>query len=324
MALLPPDPVYTIRNVDNLPVYSLAFNFLPGGLERLLAGSKNGYVYAYNLQTNRVQQKIQVGQAPILHLLHTDDQLITQEKGGKYKIFNLTNTGYKEAYNIDIDYPGFCRFEANTKLKVLYVPDMESKIYIYNFTGEKIGCLQPETQDPKLGDPMCMKYIELASDKAHLLVGYEAGWLLLWDLNTSQCIGKLQTKECPMSVDFYMEQQRGIIGNASNVIQVFSIGRKDLSLAHGTDITIKNPGINKVQSRSDGKVFVSGGWDGHIRIFSWFSLRPLVVLTEHKRAIQDVTYSNQKVSMWNADIMAAGGLDGVITLWDLYNNKNNK
>lgn len=50
MALLPPDPVYTIRNVDNVPVYSLAFSFLPGGLERLLAGSKNGYVYAYNLQ----------------------------------------------------------------------------------------------------------------------------------------------------------------------------------------------------------------------------------------------------------------------------------
>lgn len=52
MALLPPDPVYTIRNVDNVPVYSLAFSFLPGGLERLLAGSKNGYVYAYNLQVS--------------------------------------------------------------------------------------------------------------------------------------------------------------------------------------------------------------------------------------------------------------------------------
>ncbi|CAH4033935.1 unnamed protein product [Pieris brassicae] len=321
MALLPPDPVYTIRNVDNTPVFSLAFNFLPGGLERLLAGSKNGYVYAYNLQTNRVQQKIKVGQAPILHLLHTEDQLITQEKGGNYKIFNLTNSGYQEDTLIDMDYPGFCRFEANTKLKTLYVPDRESQVYIYNFTGEKIGSLKPEFSEPKLGDPMCMKYIELAPEKSYLLVGYEAGWLVLWDLNTSQAIGKLQTKECPMSVDFCKDQQRGIIGNASDVIQIFSIGRKDLSLVHGTDITIKNHGINKVQSRLDAKVFVSGGWDGHIRIFSWFSLRPLVVLTEHKRAIQDVVYSTEKVSMWNANIMAAGGLDGVITLWDLYNQK---
>ncbi|XP_013141556.1 PREDICTED: guanine nucleotide-binding protein subunit beta-like protein 1 [Papilio polytes] len=320
MALLPPDPVYTIRNVDNSPVYSLAFSFLPGGLERLLAGSKNGYVYAYNLQTNRVQQKIKVGQAPILHLLHTDNQLITQEKGGKFKIFDLTNSGYKEVTLIDLDYPGFCRFEANTKLETLYVPDRESCVTIYNFSGEKVGSLTPNTS-PKLGDPMCMKYVELTSEKPCLIVGYESGWLLLWDLNTSQCVSKLQTKECPMSVDFHVEQQRGIIGNASNMVQIFNIGRKDLSLTHKLDVAIKNPGINKVQSRMDGKVFVSGGWDGHIRIFSWFSLRPLVVLTEHRQAIQDVVYSTEKVSLWNAHIMAAGGLDGAITLWDLYNNK---
>ncbi|XP_059057579.1 guanine nucleotide-binding protein subunit beta-like protein 1 [Achroia grisella] len=322
MALLPPDPVYTIRNVDNVPVYSLAFSFLPGGLERLLAGSKNGYVYAYNLQTNRVQQKIQVGQAPILHIIHTNTHLITQEKGGKYKIFALTNSGYQEEAVIDTDYPGFCRFEANTKLETLFVPDRESKIYIYNFSGEKTGSLEPGLSLPKLGDPMCMKYIEFPCDRPCLVVGYEAGWILLWDLNTSQCIGKLQTKECPMTVDYHLEQQRGIIGNASNVIQIFSIGRKDLSLALKLDITIKNPGINRVQTRSDGKVFTSGGWDGHIRIFSWFSLRPLVVLTEHKQAVQDIAYSSEKVSLWNANIMAAGGLDGAITLWDLYNNKN--
>lgn len=321
MALLPPDPVYTIRNVDNVPVYSLAFSFLPGGLERLLAGSKNGFVYAYNLQTNRVQQKIKVGSAPILHLLHTNDRLITQEKGGIYKIFLLTNSGYEEDVVINIDYPGFCRFEANTKLETLYVPDRDSKIHIYNFFGEKFGSLEPNETTTKLGDPMCMKFVEFPGDRPCLIVGYEAGWLLLWDLNTSQSIGKLKTQECPMSVDYHREQQRGMIGNASDVIQIFSIGRQDLSLAHKLDINIKNPGINKVQTRSDGKVFVSGGWDGHIRIFSWFSLRPLVVLTEHKKAIQDVVYSQEKVSFWNANIMAAGGLDGAITLWNLYNNK---
>ncbi|KAL4709702.1 hypothetical protein ACJJTC_007433 [Scirpophaga incertulas] len=322
MALLPPDPVYTIRNVDNVPVYSLAFSFLPGGLERLLAGSKNGFVYAYNLQTNRVQQKIKVGQAPILHLIHTNSHLVTQEKGGIIKIFELSSGGYNELATIIIDYPGFCRFAANTKLELLYVPDKDSKIYIYNFSGEKVGSLEPDKTAPKLGDPMCLKFVEFPCDRPCLLAGYEAGWLLLWDLNTSQCISKLPTKECPMSVDYHLEQQRGMIGNVSNVIQIFYIGRKDLSMTLKVDITIKNPGVNKVQSRKDGKVFVSGGWDGHIRIFSWYSLRPLVVLTEHKQAIQDVVYSTEKVSLWKAHIMAAGGLDGAITLWDLYNNKN--
>ncbi|XP_053604971.1 guanine nucleotide-binding protein subunit beta-like protein 1 [Plodia interpunctella] len=323
MALLPPDPKYTIRNVDNVPVYSLAFSFLPGGLERLLAGSKNGYVYAYNLQTNRVQQKIQVGQAPILHLIHSDSHLITQEKGGKYKIFALTNSGYQEDAVIETDYPGFCRFEANTKLETLFVPDKESKVSIYHFSGEKICSLELDnSSELKLGDPMCLKYIDFPNNRPCLLVGYEAGWLLLWDLNTSQYIGKLQIKECPMSLDYHLEQQRGMVGNASDTLQIFSIGKRDLSLAHKLDVNIKNPGINRVRTRSDGKVFASGGWDGHIRIFSWFSLRPLVVLTEHKQAVQDIAYSSQKVSLWNANIMAAGGLDGAITLWDLYNTKN--
>lgn len=232
----------------------------------------------------------------------------------------MTNSGYVEDAIIETDYPGFCRFEANTKLETLYVPDNESKILIFSFAGDKIGSLEPDSE-MKLGDVMCLKHIEFPCDRPCLLAGYEAGWLLLWDLNTSQCIGTLKTKECPMSVDYHLDLQKGVIGNSSNVIQIFIIGRKDLSLAHKMDISIKNPGINKVQSRIDGKVFASGGWDGHIRIFSWYSLRPLAVLTEHKQAIQDVAYSTEKVSLWNAHIMAAGGLDGAITLWDLYNTK---
>lgn len=231
----------------------------------------------------------------------------------------MTNSGYEEQAVIESDHSGFCRFDANTKLENLYVPAADSKIYIYNYSAEKIGCLSPEPT-PKLGDPMCLKYLDFHG-RSCLLVGYEAGWVLLWDLNTSQCISKLETKQCPMSIDYHLDQQRGICGNASDVIQIFSIGKKDLDLTHKQDITIKNRGINKVVSRSDGKVFSSGGWDGHVRIFSWFSMRPLVVLTEHKAAIQDIAYSSQKVSMWNANIMAVGGLDGAITLWNLYNSK---
>lgn len=280
-----------------------------------------GNVCLYQFQTNRVQQKIHIGQGPILHLFHTDSHLITQEKGGKYKILELTNKGYEEDAVIDTDYPGFCRFATNTKLETLYVPDKDSKVNIYNFSGEKIGFLEPEDKSLKYGEPMCLKHVEFPNDQQFLLVGYESGWILLWDLNTSQCISKLKSKECPMSIDYHVDQQKGIIGNASNVIQIFSLGRKDLSLTHKMDITIKNPGVNKVQTRSDGKVFTTGGWDGHIRIFSWYSLRPLAVLTEHKQAIQDVTYSTEKVSLWKANLMAAGGLDGAITLWDLYNKK---
>jgi len=67
-------------------------------------------------------------------------------------------------------------------------------------------------------------------------------------------------------------------------------------------------------------VFASGGWDGRIRIFSWKSLRPLAVLTQHKNGgVMDLAYSSQQVAMWRAPIMAAAGMDSQISLWDLYN-----
>lgn len=93
-----------------------------------------------------------------------------------------------------------------------------------------------------------------------------------------------------------------------------------MQLQRGSELSIKNPGVNCVRIRSDQKVFASGGWDGRIRIFSWKSLRPLAVLTQHKQGgVMDLVYSNQPVSMWHANIMAAAGMDSQISLWDLYN-----
>lgn len=93
-----------------------------------------------------------------------------------------------------------------------------------------------------------------------------------------------------------------------------------MHLQRGADIAIKNAGINCIRIRKDQKVFASGGWDGRVRIFSWKSLRPLAVLTEHSSGgIMDIVYSEAKITMWKAPIMAAAGMDGQITLWDLYN-----
>lgn len=86
------------------------------------------------------------------------------------------------------------------------------------------------------------------------------------------------------------------------------------------DMSVKNPGINCIRIRPDLKILSTGGLDGRIRMFSWKSLRPLAVLTEHKTgAIMDISYSTDKVTIWKSPIMAVAGMDSVISLWDLYN-----
>lgn len=99
-----------------------------------------------------------------------------------------------------------------------------------------------------------------------------------------------------------------------------SYQRQSMQLQRSTDISLKNAGINCVRIRDDKKVFASGGWDGRVRVFSWKSLRPLAVLTEHKTgAIMDIVYSSGPVAMWKAPIMAVAGMDSQISLWNLYN-----
>lgn len=83
---------------------------------------------------------------------------------------------------------------------------------------------------------------------------------------------------------------------------------------------MKNSGTSVLATRVDSKVFAAGCWDGRIRVYSWKSLRPLVVLDQHRSTIFDITYSADKIQAYNnKNLMAATGKDGTISLWDIYN-----
>lgn len=45
------------------------------------------------------------------------------------------------------------------------------------------------------------------------------------------------------------------------------------------------------------------------RIYSWRTLRPLVILTEHKKPISDIQFSPTIVRYWKSKIFASGKLD---------------
>lgn len=175
------------------------------------------------------------------------------------------------------------------------------------------------TSAASLGTVMCMQSITL-SNQLYLLAGYESGIFLTWDLRTRSIINVAQFEECPIGFDFCAEANRGIYGNMSDKLGIFGYQRNDMKLINRGDICIKNPGISCVRIRKDLKVFCTGGTDGRVRVFSWKSLRPLTVLTEHRATINDIAYSPGKVDLWKQPIMACAGNDGQITLWNLYNN----
>lgn len=319
MALLPPDPVFCLKS----PKYNCAFHSLCFHTsDRLYAGTATGSVQLWDLQTNRSTYQLQVGKTPIIGIAHTEDALITQEKEGTIKLWELTNSAYVLQHEIATDHVGFCRFVCHKDSVI--IPRGESNISILCLeTFAERQLLSPaQAHDllPPLGTVMCFLPVEV-KDKPYLLAAYESGTLVLWDLTDSKPLSHLLVSEgeCLMALDYDSYNNRGVCGGTSDKIFVFRLDRQSMEIHKTTEIAIKNSGISRLKIRKDKKVFSSTGRDGRIRVFSWKSMRPLAVLTEHRGEVLDVIYSDEKVSMWKAVIMAAAGSDGKISLWNLYN-----
>ncbi|XP_062561914.1 guanine nucleotide-binding protein subunit beta-like protein 1 [Armigeres subalbatus] len=317
-ALLPPDPVYCLKSSDLGAFHSLCFHTS----ERLYAGNFHGKVQLWDLQTNRSPYQLAAGKSPIIGLAHTEDALITQEKEGTVKLWELTNSAYVLRHETSTDHVGFCRFVYHNDAVIMPRGDANISILCGQSFKER-QLLNPTAAEPTLpplGTVMCILPVEV-KEKPYLLAAHEAGTLVLWDLNSSKPISHLKVSDddCLMALDYDPFTNRGVCGGASDKIYVFSLERPTMQLCKKSEISVKNAGISRLKIRKDLKVFVSAGRDGRIRIFSWKSLRPLAVLTEHRKELLDVIYSEEKVSMWKAVIMAAAGSDGQISLWDLYN-----
>lgn len=316
MAVLPPDPVFNIRAPDMGPVHSLCFH----QDERLLAGTENGTVHLWDLQTNRSAHQLHVGSKAILSLSSTDEVLVTQEKGGITKLWALTNSGYDTRTTIITNHPAFCRNELIQDRGLVVCPKGENEVSVFSLGGGEEALKLSTTGPTQLGSVSCLKSADI-NGQLYIMTGYESGDLLTWDLRVCKPINQEHlADDCLMAVDYDPYTNRGVCAGPTDKIAVFAYQKPTMEISKKFDITIKNAGINCLKIRADQKVFASAGWDGRIRVFSWKSLRPLAVLTEHKQGgVMDLAYSNGKVSMWNAPIMAAAGMDCQITLWDLYN-----
>ncbi|KAL5288219.1 GNB1L family protein [Megaselia abdita] len=315
MALLPPDPVYVLRSLDSGSYSSIVFH----SNDRLLGATLKGHVHLFNLQTNRACISFEAGRNSIIAMHHTNDYLCTQEKGGLVKFWSLTNSGYTEDQQILTNHPAFCRSHFCHEKNLIAIP----------YEGNSIGLLdtntfelcQKVTQSPEdqLGMISLLKFITINGND-YLLSGYESGELRIHDLNNlSGVVSSVKLEYMATSLDFDQFTNRGICGGIGNKLNTIYVNKR-AELQIDKEILVKNDGIEVVKIRGDRKIFVSGGSDARVRIFSWKSLRPLAVLTEHKTGgISDISFSEGKVSLWNAPIMAVSGLDGSISLWDIYN-----
>lgn len=70
----------------------------------------------------------------------------------------------------------------------------------------------------KLGTVMAMK--SLVDVNSFVLVAYEGGQLLLWDMRKNDVLSSLAVEQYPMTFDFDASLMQGILGSASEKLEV--------------------------------------------------------------------------------------------------------
>jgi len=69
----------------------------------------------------------------------------------------------------------------------------------------------------KLGTIMAMKPLDIND---LVLVAYEGGQLLLWDMKKNDVLSSLTVEQYPMTFDFDISLMQGILGSASDKLEV--------------------------------------------------------------------------------------------------------
>lgn len=164
---------------------------------------------------------------------------------------------------------------------------------------------------------MCIKVFE-RDTKLLLLLGYDSGFITLWDYESKEEKSKLKCHpDAVLCLDFDEKfKNRGISGSVDNVLQVWKIS-DDNQLVKIHEVTVTNPGISSIKIRDDGKIVVTTGQDNLIRVFSWKNMKPLAVLQFHTMPVSVIQFYMESFSSYNT-IFASGSKDKNICLWSVY------
>jgi hypothetical protein len=113
----------------------------------------------------------------------------------------------------------FYRSQLLPKKKALLIPLDSSTIGMLSLNTFNIDLIfdpSKSSYNDKLGTVMAIKPVT----EELILIAYESGQLLLWDMKKNNVLSSLVIEEYPMTLDFDVSLMQGIIGSASNKLEV--------------------------------------------------------------------------------------------------------
>ena len=195
---------------------------------------------------------------------------------------------------------------------LLTAADETSQVNVYNLeNNKKISTLKLDASEKSFGTCMCMAACDDSSSNSpsRILIGYEDGTIALWDIATRKMLCRRQIhSDAVTNLDFCTRKNVGVSGSVDKSLCRWSLQNGTISPPFKQEVT--NPGIACLKFRPDGKLLVSGGWDGNLRIFN-SRLKQLAILALHKGSVTSVDFSSDNT-------LVSSGKDSVIAFWNIY------
>lgn len=264
--------------------------------------------------------------SPILFVASSTESLLSQDKSGSVKNWDLEKSGYVMKHEINTGFVGFARAQHDMEKNLLVAPSSSSNISIIDLTTmTELQTLKPPSDEVK--QITSLKLVKWSDGDTYLLAGYETGHLVLFDLQELKAVHNIQYDFGIYTQDYDLTSNRGLLGGPGCVkVCVFGIDKAKLELFKKDAENIeyvpndgqKLAGISTIKVRPDRKMLIVGTCDGIVYIHSWKSLRKLATLRNHRGEISDIAFSNGAIDNFKSPIMAVAGVDGNISLWDIY------
>lgn len=269
---------------------------------------------------------MKAGSSPILFVSSDTESLLSQDKSGVVKVWDLEKSGYVMKHEISTAYVGFARAEHDIEKNLLVAPSSSSDISLIDLTtGTELQSLKPPSEDVK--QLASIKLVRWSNGDTYLLAGYESGHLVLFDMHQLKAVHQIQYDFGISTQDYDLTSNRGLLSGPGSVrVCVFGIDKAKSELFKKDAENIeyvpndgqKLAGISCIRIRPDRKMLIVGTCDGIVYIHSWKSLRKLATLRNHRGEISDIAFSNGAIDSFKSPIMAVAGVDGNISLWDIY------
>lgn len=230
--------------------------------------------------------------------------LISHGRGESVIIWNAEGS---LVYKLPVHHDGFCKSDLLSNN--IAIPSGQNSIEVLAIN--QMMSLEKRRTLTIDSDEGALMAVKLLSKETRVVAAYESGCICMWD--ESIVLHRTQVKSSmPTCLGHHAQRNEILLGTSSESLHILDAD----NLTQLKAIELTNPGLNAIALRlSDSRVYATAGWDKRIRFFSARTHKKLCVLQIHEDSLNSLVFI---IGHCGWSLLAAGGSDSLISLWDLY------